>query len=107
MEKQKRALKKVLLTGATGFTGSYVLRALLQAGWMVDILVRPSSAFGMIEDVMSRVGVYIYNGTLDDAMHIVSATSPDIVIHVASMVVGEHKPGDVTALIESNILLGT
>lgn len=107
MEKYKESPRKVLLTGATGFTGSYVLRALIQAGWSVDILVRPTSTLGMIEGVKSKVGIHIYNGTLDDAMHIVSTTSPDVVIHVASMVVSEHKPNDVTALIESNILLGT
>jgi nucleoside-diphosphate-sugar epimerase len=107
LEKQKEAVKRALLTGSAGFTGSYVLRALLQAGWQVDILIRPTSELGMIKDITSKVGVHIYNGTLDDAMHIVSTTSPDLVIHLASMVVGEHKPEEVTALIESNILLGT
>ncbi len=106
MSKVEKVSKRVLLTGATGFTGSYVLRALLEAGWRVDIIVRPSSSMKMIEDVKSEVGIHVYNGTIDEIMRIVSTTSPDVVIHLASMVIGEHKPSDVTHVIESNILFG-
>lgn len=107
MKKIETYSKRVLLTGATGFTGSYVLRELLEAGWQVDILVRLSSSMSMIEDVKSKVGIHVYTGTTEEMMRIVSTTSPDVVIHVASMVVGEHKPNDVTGIIESNILFGT
>ena len=34
---------KALVTGATGFVGSAVARALLQAGWQVTALVRPNA----------------------------------------------------------------
>lgn len=107
MKKVDKYSKKVLLTGATGFTGSHVLRGLLEAGWQVDILVRPSSSMNLIRDVVSKVGVHVYNGETEETMRIVSSVSPHVVIHVASMVVGEHKPSDVTGIIQSNILFGT
>lgn len=99
--------RKVLLTGATGFTGSAVLRALLDADWQVDILIRPSSSMSLINDIKSKIGVYFYNGDTDEMTKIVSSVSPDVVIHIASMVVGKHKSSDVTPIIESNILFGT
>lgn len=107
MRKVKAHSNKVLLTGATGFTGSYVLRRLLEAGWSVDILVRPTSSMDLIQDVTPKIGIHLYTGSTEETMRIVSSVAPDVVVHLASMVVGEHKPADVTGIIESNILLGT
>lgn len=107
MKKNENFTIKVLLTGATGFTGSFVLRGLLAAGFHVDIIIRALSPMNMIEDIRSRIGINTCSGTTDDVMQIVSRTSPDIVIHLASMVVSEHKSDDIENLIKSNILLGT
>ncbi len=34
---------RVLVTGATGFIGKYVMRALSDAGWAIDAMARVSS----------------------------------------------------------------
>lgn len=41
----------VLVTGATGFVGNHVARALLKAGATVRVLVRPTSNLALLEDM--------------------------------------------------------
>ena len=53
---------KVFLTGASGFVGSAVLDALLDAGFAVRALVRPHS----YRDHLNRTGVEVIEGDLGD-----------------------------------------
>jgi nucleoside-diphosphate-sugar epimerase len=78
---------KVLLTGATGFIGSAVLRALLAEGDDVTALVRsPESAAAV-----SALGATAVRGTMNDLTTVASAAAAsDGVIHVAS-------PGDASS----------
>lgn len=107
MKKKENTGTKVLLTGATGFTGSFVVRGLLAAGFQVDVIVRDMSSMNMIEDIRSGIGINTCSGTGDDIIKIVAKTSPDIIIHLASMVLSEHKPEDINNIIASNVLMGT
>ncbi len=49
------ANQKVLITGATGFVGSYVLRLLVYRGYAVRALRRRNSPFDLVRDVAERV----------------------------------------------------
>ncbi len=73
--------KRVLVTGATGFLGSAVARAFLRSGYLVRVLVRPSSLrdnlIGLDADV--AVGDLTERSTLDDAL-----VGCDGLIHVAA-----------------------
>jgi len=61
---------KVFLTGSTGFVGSYVLRALLDAGHDVRVLVRPGSET-RLHDASDAVD--IVRGDVTDADSLVKA----------------------------------
>jgi nucleoside-diphosphate-sugar epimerase len=67
---------KVLVTGATGFIGSHVARALLQGGHEVHAVVRPASDRRRIADIERALTVHI--GEMD---HV--PVDPDVLIHLA------------------------
>ncbi|MGY3408391.1 UDP-glucose 4-epimerase [Bradyrhizobium sp. GM5.1] len=79
---------RVLVTGASGFLGSYLVADLLEQGHEVGILVRESAPWRLV-DVIDRVTLII--GSLDDidAMRApVGAFAPEAVAHMAWRGVG-------------------
>lgn len=73
---------RVLVTGATGFLGRELVRALRARGDEVRILARPSSRIG---DLSGQVEV-IHGDVLDDASVAASVKDRDLVFHTAGMV---------------------
>ncbi len=72
---------RVLVTGASGFVGSAVARALVARGFSVRVLVRPSSPRGNVSDL----GCEVAEGDMRDAASIAAAMR-DVryVFHVAA-----------------------
>ena len=52
---QKHSNKNILLTGATGFLGSHLLRAFLKKKWNVSIIKRSFSNTWRIDDLLSKI----------------------------------------------------
>ncbi len=98
--------KVILLTGATGFTGSYVLKKLVAAGWKIHLLVR-SESFNKLPHSYDNVVFHIYDGSIASISKVFSLSSPECVVHMASLIVGEHTRDMIDDLIESNIMFGT
>lgn len=88
---------KLLLTGATGFLGSHVLRALIDAGHTVTITLRKSSALSRISDLEGSFEMV-------DSEDMAGAFSrpQDAVIHCATSY-GRGKTS-VEEVIQSNLL---
>ncbi len=99
--------KKTLLTGATGFVGSNLLKRLLKDNWDVSIIVRPQSNLNIIEDYLGYVHLYEHDGSTKNLINIVEHTKPDIVYHLSSLFLAQHESDDIEKLIQSNILFGT
>jgi nucleoside-diphosphate-sugar epimerase len=72
---------KILLTGATGFIGSHVARALVAAGHQVHALVLPNDNTWRIEDIRSNLQLIF--GDLLDSSFILHPSSFDTCIHLA------------------------
>jgi dihydroflavonol-4-reductase len=73
---------RVLVTGATGFVGGAVARALVRAGYEVRLIVRPSAERRNLRDLP----VEIYHGDVTDLDSLLRATSGCTqVYHVAAL----------------------
>ena len=84
-----RKMKKILVTGATGFTGGYLCRRLTEEGHEVRGLVLP----GLDTTDLEKSGVRIFRGDLRQKETLVSAIeSVDIVYHIAAVYREENIP---------------
>ena len=95
-----------LITGATGFVGSHLARRLVQEGWRVHILSRVDSRLAEAEEFAYVIN-HIYDGSTDSMLNCVVQAKPDVVYHLASLFLSQHKVKDVNELIQSNVLFGS
>lgn len=90
----------LLVTGGTGFLGSYVLRLLVKKGYMVRALRRPSSVTTLAAEVADQVewvpGDVTDMGALEDAFQGITH-----VLHCAAMV--SFHPRDYLRMMQINV----
>jgi nucleoside-diphosphate-sugar epimerase len=98
--------KKALITGATGFIGSHLARRLIKDGWELHAVTRNSSKCDLIKDIKDSVHFHVYDGTIESMQKIFAVSKPEIVFHLASLFLSQHKPEDITRLIQTNIIFG-
>ena len=98
---------RVLVTGATGFVGGHLVKRLLKERHEVHVLVRPTTDLALFGDDLDRIVSHRHDGTTEGMVELVRNAKPDTVMHLASLVLVEHQPGDVDDLIASNVLLST
>jgi len=94
---------RTLVTGATGFVGSHLVRRLVGLGHEVSVIVRPSSDLERLGETRSAISVYEHDGTTQGMIEIVQAASPDTAYHLASLYISEHNSADVSRLIGANV----
>ena len=75
---------RILLTGATGFLGSHVARALVAAGHAVRALARPQASRAILADVPELE--WLTGDILDAPSLRVAAAGCEAVVHAAAMV---------------------
>jgi nucleoside-diphosphate-sugar epimerase len=78
---------RALLTGATGFVGQNLQRHLLAKGWQIESISRADSP----SDMDRKMAEF----------------KPDLVIHLATLFIAEHKAEEIPGLIQSNVTFGT
>lgn len=96
-----------VITGATGYIGSNLLRYLLSKSWDIYIIVRPGSNLSNIEDVRNKIHFIEYDNDINVLMNFFKEVNPDAVFHLAATVITDPKPEQITTLIQSNIQFGT
>lgn len=99
--------KTALITGATGFIGGILARSLLENGWAVSLVLREGSDTSSIQDILDESTVHLYDGLGERLVDVMVKVRPDVVFHLASLVLVQHQTADIPSLISSNILFGT
>lgn len=100
-------MKTCIITGATGYIGSNLLKYLLTKGWNIGIITDPAFGYANIEDVKEKVRICEYKGNINQLANFFNELKPDVVYHLAAAVITNYKPEQVPVLIQSNIQFGT
>ncbi|NLD95026.1 MAG: NAD-dependent epimerase/dehydratase family protein [Fibrobacter sp.] len=98
---------KIIVTGATGFVGSNLVRRLITNGNSVFVIVRSTSKIMILEDIIDKISIFAYDGNINKLIEYFTQVKPDIVFHIASLALPQHQPKDIRPLIESNLIFGT
>lgn len=95
---------KILITGATGFIGSYLTKKILQDNNVLHAIVRRSSKKSNLDN---RIKIFEFDNNTVELTSYMNREKFEGVIHLASLFLSSHKSEDVTNLINSNILFPT
>ncbi len=96
-----------LVTGGTGFTGSHLIKRLVNDGWIVHVVVRTSSDLSVLSTVIDKIKPHCHDGSTAALIEIIAISKPDIVFHLAAMVITQHTPEDIALLLQSNLIFST
>ncbi len=96
-----------IITGATGYIGSHVVRHLLGQGWNIGIIAQPEFGYGYIEDIRSQIDVFEYDGDINRLIGYFKGKNAGVVMHLAAAVITNYTPEQIPVLIRSNIEFGT
>jgi nucleoside-diphosphate-sugar epimerase len=97
-------MKRVLITGGTGFIGANLCRRLLTEGHEVHCLVRNNFTHWRIDDIKKHIQLYTVDlSNLDDLQPIIAKVRPEWIFHLATH--GAYSwQTDLNEIIHTNIL---
>lgn len=96
-------IKKIFVTGATGFIGQHLVRRLISEGYLVGALVRPASP--SIKSC-SKAGILCFPGDIrnyQDIKTALSAFEPDAIIHLVTYYAVMHRADEIGVMTDTNV----
>ena len=99
-------MNRVIVSGATGFVGSNLVKYLLKKKFNVAIIIREDSNLSNLDGVINEVEIFKYNNRLETLIDFFNEFNPKLVFHLASKFIAEHEFNQVDSLVLSNITFG-
>lgn len=99
-------MKRVLITGITGYIGSHLARALLPDCQVYGLVRQPLNDTYLTSDLRKRVIFLPYDGSDWSIMAALEDSRPDVVYHLAACYTTAHNMQAVSRLLDSNLALG-
>jgi len=96
----------VLVTGGSGYIGSRLCRRLVADGHAVSLLLPSQAPLEQLGETVRRVTVHRSAESWEGIRGAVRESQPDLVLHLASLVLTSHEPEQVGALVQSNVQFG-
>lgn len=100
-------MPKAIVTGATGYIGSHLVKELIKQNWEVDIIADPKFGYKNIEDIKDKISIFEYSGNINQLIDFFNANNADVVFHLAAAVITNPTPAQIPTIIDSNIRFGT
>jgi nucleoside-diphosphate-sugar epimerase len=98
--------KKIIVTGATGFVGSNLVKYLLNKDFQIAVIVREDSNLSNLEGVINDIEIFCYDNNIKNLISFFKKTKSEFIFHLASNFIAEHEFKQVDSLVESNITFG-
>ncbi len=100
-------MERILVTGATGFIGSHLVRRLLTDGCEIHVLCRPSSSLQRLAD--GKAALHLHAAPLASRSAVrrtVQTIAPDAIVHLAAATMHGGAPATPADIVHTT-LLGT
>ena len=97
---------RTLVTGATGYLGSRLVRRLVALGHEVHVVARPTSDLALLGGDTNSVKVHRVTDSFSSVLSAVESSRPDVVFHLASLFLAQHRSEDIAPLVSGNVLFG-